>query len=420
MARDPSRLEVATHPRGRARISATTGRSGIPRGFVGWRLPWTVGCRVGALGLVVAALVGCGADDAGSGCPAGAAFEGSLQAIPSFVLEAAREPRGALRPMDPAVAEPLDLYFEQARLDADVEALSATVILDDGQVWQGGGERRFWWGSVGKAFTAWITVGLAEAGDLALDGSVSELAPYLPRAEQMTIRQLLGHTSGLANFTSLPLDLRRYHSPRFLVANAIMCGENGCPGTRWAYSNTNYVVLGLIIEAVEGRPYHEVVNRRLEARFPGTRLEVIAPQVVPSDVVLSDRARMDFSLPYAAAGVVGSSFDMALAWRELLASGELSSMLDELADMGSGRRWYGLGVVVALPEDAGEAWIGHNGKGERATGNVGWALDRRAVIAVASTGTWDASEIAAGLRGVLPWIHAEGASVDVATPPRAP
>jgi D-alanyl-D-alanine carboxypeptidase len=116
---------------------------------------------------------------------------------------------------------------------------------------------RFRIGSLTKTFTATVVLQLAAEDKLSLDDTVEQwLSGLVPGGERITVRQLLNHTSGLFNYTEdravledMLRDRLREWSPRELVAIATAHPPTFAPGTRWAYSNTNYIVLGRIAEA---------------------------------------------------------------------------------------------------------------------------------------------------------------------------
>jgi D-alanyl-D-alanine carboxypeptidase len=132
---------------------------------------------------------------------------------------------------------------------------------------------RFRIGSLTKTFTATVVLQLAGEGRLSLHDTVERWLPGLvPGGERITVRQLLNHTSGLFNYTEdervlegMLSDRRRAWSPRDLVAIATAHPPAFAPGTRWAYSNTGYIVLGLIAEAADGRPLATQLRARIFA-----------------------------------------------------------------------------------------------------------------------------------------------------------
>src|SRR5262252_523063 len=127
-------------------------------------------------------------------------------------------------------------------------------------------EMRYSIGSISKQFTAAATLLLAEERKLSLDDKVVRWLPDLTRANDVTLRQLLSMTSGYQDFW--PQD---YVMPPMLLPTTpqqIMKGWAKIPldfepGTKWQYSNTNYVIAGAIVERVSGRPLFEFLQQRI-------------------------------------------------------------------------------------------------------------------------------------------------------------
>ncbi len=123
-------------------------------------------------------------------------------------------------------------------------------------------------GSNSKQITATAMLLLADEGKLSLDDTVSKYFPGLTRAREVTIRQLLSHTSGYEDYYALD-----YVAPYMALPTtpaAIMDGWgnkplNFDPGTKWQYSNTNYTIAGAIIEKVTGEPLIEFLRARIFA-----------------------------------------------------------------------------------------------------------------------------------------------------------
>lgn len=123
-------------------------------------------------------------------------------------------------------------------------------------------------GSVTKQFTAAALVKLEEEGKLSLDDLLSKYYPDYPRAGEITLKQMLHHTSGMHNYTedeSFLAQAALTKSPDQWVAYFAKMPkvQDFEPGTDWNYSNTAYFLLGAVVEKVEGRPLAKV----LEARF---------------------------------------------------------------------------------------------------------------------------------------------------------
>ena len=112
-------------------------------------------------------------------------------------------------------------------------------------------------GSVSKQFTAAALLLLAEQGKLSLNDKVGKYLPDLTRARDVTIRELLSHTSGYEDYAPqdymIP-DWTRPITPGEILDRWAKKPLNFDPGTRWQYSNTNYVIAGQILEKVSGQP----------------------------------------------------------------------------------------------------------------------------------------------------------------------
>ena len=121
-------------------------------------------------------------------------------------------------------------------------------------------------GSISKQFTAAAMLMLVEEGKLSLDDPLSKYVPGLTRGNEVTIRELLSHTSGYQDFW--PQD---YVPPLMLqpiTADGIMDRWarkplDFDPGTKWQYSNTNYVLAGVIVEKVSGTPLLQLLSQRI-------------------------------------------------------------------------------------------------------------------------------------------------------------
>ncbi|MBU8976555.1 beta-lactamase family protein [Lysobacter sp. MMG2] len=137
-------------------------------------------------------------------------------------------------------------------------------------------DTRYWIGSITKLFTATLVMQLVEEGRLNLDAPIRTVLPdYAGEGREATVRQLLNHTSGIANFDTvtdaatalregipayqLPHDsgelLRRYASGKRVHA----------PGTTFDYNNGDYVILGKIVERATGMPFEQALSRRILA-----------------------------------------------------------------------------------------------------------------------------------------------------------
>jgi D-alanyl-D-alanine carboxypeptidase len=119
-------------------------------------------------------------------------------------------------------------------------------------------------GSITKQFTAASILQLHEAGKIDLDAKVAVYVPAAPHANEITVRQLLTQTSGLPDYLDVPgIDTSKSATFEQLMASIAGKPLQFAPGGGWRYSNTNYVILGRIIEIVSGEKYDAYVRRHI-------------------------------------------------------------------------------------------------------------------------------------------------------------
>ncbi len=241
----------------------------------------------------------------------------------------------------------LNKGYGQADLELGVPATEASV---------------FRIASVTKQFTAAAILRLAEQGRLALDDDFTKYVDYPTHGRTVTIRHLLTHTSGIKSYTDVPgffetgtaLDLppEKVLDP---VRNLPLEFE---PGTRWAYSNTGYHLLGMIIERVSGVPYaqylqdqlftpHDLVHTRYDVRsalIPGRARGYDVIDGAPANAPY-----LSMTVPYSSGGLLSTAGDL-VRWQLALVSGQVVSPDSyaqmttpaTLADGSSTRYGYGL------------------------------------------------------------------------------
>src|SRR5439155_485516 len=131
---------------------------------------------------------------------------------------------------------------------------------------------RFKIASITKSYTATVLLQLVGEGKLSLSDSVEQRLPGLvPGGDGITVKQLLNHTSGIFDFEQDPSIFKPYYAGHFdyywsmrqLVKHAVAHKPLFAPGERQSYSNTNYVLAGLIIEAVTGKPIGTALRNRI-------------------------------------------------------------------------------------------------------------------------------------------------------------
>ncbi|WP_437910391.1 serine hydrolase domain-containing protein [Sorangium sp. So ce327] len=243
-------------------------------------------------------------------------------------------------------------------------------------------------GSNSKPFTAVVVLQLVGEGKVDLDAPIETYLPDLVRGDgidgrEITVRQLLQHTSGLPDYVGLALGddvfevLHTYFQPRALLDLALT-QPGKAAGAEWAYSNTNYIVAGLIVEKVTGRPLAEEITRRVIDRI-GLRSTYI-PDVGEQGIrgchpkgyhaalgePLRDVTELDPSQAGAAGNIVSTPGDVnrfftALLGGELLDAAQLEEMRAtvDASSMWPGYR-YGLGLSSSPLRCGGVLW-GHGG-----------------------------------------------------------
>ncbi|MCC3777940.1 serine hydrolase [Streptomyces sp. UNOB3_S3] len=239
-------------------------------------------------------------------------------------------------------------------------------------------------GSNTKTFTAVIVLQLVAEGKVGLDEPVDTYLPGLVRGEdidgrRITVRQLLQQTSGLPNYTKYDLQ-PRYYEPRDLLDIALQHKADFAPGTKWAYSNTNYLLAGLIIQKVTGHTLGTEMDRRIVKPLGLRHTYLPAPGDATirephpkgyyrdsADGPLRDVTETEPSWAWAAGGMISTNSDLnrfftALLAGRLLPDAQLAQMrttvpADDL--FGPGGR-YGLGIV-SRPLSCGGVYWGHGG-----------------------------------------------------------
>jgi CubicO group peptidase (beta-lactamase class C family) len=138
-------------------------------------------------------------------------------------------------------------------------------------------------GSVGKMFTATAVMLQVEDGKLSLDDPFVRFFPNAARTWRViTVRHLLTHTSGIPDYATKEFDYRTDYTDEQRVQLMYRLRPEFPPGTRWNYSNTGYLLLGLIIQKVSGKFYGDVLNERVFKPLGMTTARVInAADIVP-------------------------------------------------------------------------------------------------------------------------------------------
>ena len=350
--------------------------------------------------------------------------------------------------MDPeALAILLDGRLDDLRRRSGIPGVSVAIVWDDGRRWLGASGSAniadkepmttgtgFALASVSKTMTAAVVLQLVAEGRLSLDQAVESLLPAYGLDRRITVRMLLDHTSGLPDFFLNPKiekPLRTRPDAAWTPERAwtFVLPKRPVPGTVWRYSNSNYLLLGELVEAVTGRPlaaelrrrildplalettWYQAVEtprvegatgyRRVAKSGGGTRYVAVAP---PSDM-------MPFRSVVTASGGAGSMASTALdaaRWIGAFAGGRVlpadlqAAMLADAAmtqTMSAGVP-YGLGVRVMSVD--GRRALGHSGRFLGFRNVVLYLPETRLSIAVLTNqSTYDPARIATMLLRIV-------------------
>jgi D-alanyl-D-alanine carboxypeptidase len=287
------------------------------------------------------------------------------------------------------------------KIDADVAAVNATGVPGVSiLVRQGGSTNKvasgvgdvatkvpvkvddeFRIGSVSKSFVAVVVLQLGQEHKLSLEDPVARWLPGLvPNGDKITVRMLLNHTSGIANYEEHPDylapylkgDLGHVTTPAQLVRMGTSQGPLFAPGTSSAYSNTNYTVAGLIVEKVTGTTLGDQLAQRifgplkLRSTSLPTQPEITGPHAhgyfVLGQPPATDVTTFSPSIGWAGGGIVSTTEDVTAFYQALLGGRLLEpAMLAEMMTVvpGANGEMYGLGLAQrVLP--CGTVW-GHGG-----------------------------------------------------------
>lgn len=217
-------------------------------------------------------------------------------------------------------------------------------------------------GSITKQFTAAAILLLVEEGKIELDDPLTEHLPEYPEhADQVTIRHLLGHTSGIKDFTRLPKyrrELPIYVTPQDVLDRFQELPLNFAPGDEHRYCNSGYYLLGLVVENASGTSYQKFLDERifgalgLKDTYDDSHGRLI-PQRAAGYMRWGQSVR---NAPYInmrqtiGAGNLVSTVDDLLAWQQALIANRLLSAesfqwMTEQGKLNDGKAFnYGLGV----------------------------------------------------------------------------
>src|SRR5215204_4971950 len=246
-------------------------------------------------------------------------------------------------------------------------------------------------GSVTKTFTATLLLKAADKGLLSLDDPIDKYVKGIPNGDEITLRQMSDMTSGIASYTEDEQwakkwlsDPTRVSKPEDLARIGIKESPLFDPGSEWFYSNTNYVLLGLVLEQVTGKPIGELYQKEIiepldlkETSFPNGNSAI--PEPYDHGYTVQGKSSGDKPVdstdwsPSEAwtAGEMISTVDDLLVYGRALGTGKgllspkeqkerLDSFVDDVPPLNQPPLKGDLAYGIGLGKDHG--WIGHNGE----------------------------------------------------------
>lgn len=298
-----------------------------------------------------------------------------------------------LLPVSDAEAAALQAAVDRARVALGLGAVAVGVSADATVGWSGasgrprdgvtplGGATPFAIASVTKTFTAAIVLQLIEEGRIGLDAPVTDYLPEVTLAEGVTVTELLSHTSGIADLLApmrdrLNAEPSRVWTPAEVLA--VVGPSSFPPGSDWGYSNTNYVIAGMLVERVTGNPFADELQRRITG--PLELRDTSFPALVPKGNLLGVSWSSAF---WTAAGLDSSAADL-VRWGDALYGGAIlrPSTLERMLTFND--HAYGLGAERYTLTDL--AGYGHSGLLRGFTTLLIHLPEPRLTIAVLATG----------------------------------
>lgn len=281
-------------------------------------------------------------------------------------------------------------------------------------------DTRFRLGSITKQFTATVIMQLVEEGKLSLDARLVDVLPGYRKdtGEKVTVRHLLNHTSGIPSYTSDPRFKSEVSRNPYTVADMVSKLCSGDlefePGGTFKYNNCGYVLLGAIIERLDGRPYEAALKARVL-----DRVGMADTGYDRSEVILERRAQgyertpegpvnasfIDMSLPYAAGALYSTVLDL-YKWDQALYGETVLTERAKAQMFTPGRGAYGFGWgITKRPIGAGTAErtvVSHGGGIDGFTSLIARVpADRHLVVLLNNGGSSRLEAMSAGIWDVL-------------------
>ena len=317
----------------------------------------------------------------------------------------------------------IDELFEKH----NVAGITATILVPEKGLWETNrgfiskpdnrvidSSSVFYWASVCKLITSTITQQLIIEDKLSLNDKLSKWYPEIQNAKKITIKQLLNHTNGIYSFqTDSTLHYSNKHlKPKGLLEVSKTHKNLFKPGQYWSYSNTGYLLLGLIIEKIESKTFEQVVIERITAPLNLKTLKV-APENIPKNLALAHNKDTvipkDSSGPLGAGNIISDSKDIAVFLSELLAGKIIPikmvhAMMKDLYPMFDKGTYYGNGVMLYDFKELNNTdnlWIGHSGGTENYKTIALYDVKSKVIMAISINQNFPAEAVANKLMEII-------------------
>ena len=282
----------------------------------------------------------------------------------------------------------LEKELENIMMATGAKGISASVGVPDNGTWcsaQGitgntskekiTSDLQFYAGSIGKIFTATVILKLTEEGKLSLESPIAKWFPEISWASHVTINHLLTHTSGIAGFDNTEeyeSHKYLYRNPEELLSYVTKKELHFEPGKHYDYSNTGYLMLGIIIERVTEKSYREAVEQHIINKINLVKTDVITSETIHDLTVKghhkgnTEGESENYIGPFAAGSIAATPTDLiiflqALMSGRILSQDSLQIMFSDMNLMAATQStYYGKGIVAALGTPVGNI-IGHTG-----------------------------------------------------------
>jgi CubicO group peptidase (beta-lactamase class C family) len=256
---------------------------------------------------------------------------------------------------------------------------------------------RIW--STTKMYTAIMIMQLIEEGKLTLTATLDDFYPQIPNAAQISIKDMLRHRSGIHDFTQntsyedWDANIHEPMTEEFMVNLISSYRADFRPDIKMQYSNSNYLLLGYILEALDDDLYENILHQRITSRiglsnthFSNSNLDTLANKALSyrfeKEWQLVDEGKFSGSVPGGAGGILSTAPDM-VRMIEALFEGQLISR-QSLTQMIEGDEFYRLGITKT---DFGEKEaFGHTGGNKASESFLYFFPEDKLAIAYCSNG----------------------------------